>query len=502
MNNGSAQGDSQSRFGVVAVRIAALVSLLIVVAYVSAVQPSGIDFWLQAKIGDLIYENASIPSTLEFPFTEIADQTFNAHEWLVSIGFGRLVRMVGVDGLTYVLIAFGMVYFVLVCIFGYLRSRSNAVAALLVGTLAVMPENYRHVLRPELITLFVMISYWILLERMLVRPEWPTIVLSSILVVAWANSHGSFMLAIVLPSLYAAGLYLNQLLLARAVCMPSKQTILFAALTVLAVILCMVNPFGWKLFKFVLEFGNDAEAAVYVTEWIPTLDHRFFHLPTFWVFVAIWASSLIVLLLDRHNVGCIEWLVFFFFTYLSLKAIRFPVYLGVVFVFLASPYFGRLFQTKKRQYLGYQGLLWFGVVSLCVALKFHNLQGISPFAFGTHKLSDQMVAALQDERRHGNVLNSMEMGAELIYWAYPRLRPSSDCRVDSYGFDYLNYLSGVLQNDELLTEFVSRYDVRYILMDAARFNSFVALNAWKRHDWEVVLMDGRSAFLRRRDVPY
>jgi hypothetical protein len=486
----------------VAIRIAALVSLLLVVAYISTVQPSGIDFWLQAMIGDLIYERHSIPQSLEFPFTEIADQAFNAHEWLVSVGFGVLVKLVGVEGLTYVLTALGLVYFLLACYLGYVRSQKNVVAALLVGALAVMAENYRHVLRPELITLFIMIIYWILLEKMKNEITLGTIAFSSILVVAWANSHGSFVLAIVLPGIYAAGLYADQVWANRALCLPSKKSLIFAALTVLAIVLCMINPFGWKLYKFVFQFSNDAQAATHVTEWIPTLDSRFRHMPAMWIFGLIWLMSITVLVLDRRNVSFVGWLIFIFFTYLSLKAIRFPVYLGVVLIFLTAPFFGRLFGDHTRQYFGYIFIFILGVLALCLSVKFKNLQGSSPISFGTHKLSDQMVLALKDERRHGNVLNSMEMGAELIYWAYPRMRPASDCRVDSYGFEYLNYLSAVLVSDDLLTEFVSRYDVRYILIDAARFNSFVMLNAWKQHKWEVVLLDGRAAFLRRHDVSY
>jgi L-threonylcarbamoyladenylate synthase len=69
------------------------------------------DFWLQAKVGELIARDHAIPKTILFPFTEIRDARFNAHEWLPSLLFYWLIDLVGEDGLPLVMGAAGVALF-------------------------------------------------------------------------------------------------------------------------------------------------------------------------------------------------------------------------------------------------------------------------------------------------------------------------------------------------------------------------------------------------------
>ena len=483
-------------------RIAALVFVLAAILFVSTIQPSGNDFWLQAKIGQIIWDTHTIPRTLLFPFTEVSEQVFNAHEWLTSVGFGLLTLTVGVDGLTPVLAVLGVVYFLAVVWLGYERGHGNLAAALIGGLVAIVTENYRHVLRPELITMLIMVCYWVCLERMRRRRSIPLALVSLLLVVVWVNSHGSFVLAPVLAGLYAAGAWVDQLLKNRKLMKPPREAWFFGVLCALAWAACLVNPFGLEMLQFVFSFSRSKELGTSVTEWLPTLDRRFLRLPTLWAFAGVWLGTSVLLMRHRKKVPARDWLIFAFFTLLAIKAIRFPVYGGMVSAYLIVPLIAPSLQSLRRQTWIYAGLAVLGIATIAVALKFQNLQGTSPHSLSTQKLSDAMVVALRDERRHGNVLNTMEFGAEVIYWAYPRLRPASDARIDSYGFEYMDYQSAVVLNNTLLTEFVERYDVRYILMDIKRFTLFVKMDAWTQHHWEVVLMDSRVAFLRRSDVPF
>ena len=437
-----------------------------------------------------------------FPFTEVAEQIFNAHEWLTSVGFGLLVRAVGVDGLTPVLALLGVVYFLMVAWLARQRSQGNLTVALIGGVLAVATENYRHVLRPELITMLIMVVYWMLLERMRRQPSIALALVSLLLVVVWVNSHGSFILAPVLAGLYAGGAWLDSVLQTRKLVKPPREAWFFGVLCVLGWGACLVNPFGLEMLQFVFSFSRSKELETSVTEWLPTWDPRLWRLPTLWVFAGVWSATLATMVWHRKRVPARDWLIYAFFTLLLLKAVRFPVYAGLVSAYLIAPLIAPSLQTLRRQTWAYTGLAVLGAATLVVALKFQNLQGTSPHTLSTYKLSDPMVAALQDERRHGNVLNTMEFGAEIIYWAYPRLRPASDARIDSYGFEYFEYLRAVLRDDQLLAEFVERYDVRYMLMDVRQFAFFVKMDAWTQHRWEPVLMDSRVVFLRRHDVPH
>lgn len=66
-------------------KIAAVIVTLAAVSFICVAPQIANDFWLQAKVGELIASNFEIPKTLLFPFTDIQSAQFNAHEWLSAL---------------------------------------------------------------------------------------------------------------------------------------------------------------------------------------------------------------------------------------------------------------------------------------------------------------------------------------------------------------------------------------------------------------------------------
>ena len=84
----------------------------------------------------------------------------------------------------------------------------------------------------------------------------------------------------------------------------------------------------------------------------------------------------------------------------------------------------------------------------------------------------------------------------MVYRAYPRLRPSLDSRIDSYGADSILFTERLLENEESLASFVAKYDVRYMLLTLGDFDSIRKLPSLIH--WNVVLMDQRAILLERK----
>lgn len=471
--------------------------------YVSTVQLSGVDFWLQAKIGEIIVRDGAIPTTLLFPFTEAATLKFNAHEWLTSILFHVVLSTLGEAGMPFFTGLLGLAYFFLAARLAHLRSNFNTAAALLLGMVALATENYRHVLRPELISLLLMGYFWTLLERFRIHPNWKTGAMSAIIVLIWANGHGSFILAPVMTAIYAIGLALDDSLHARSGHERATHKILtFAALSIGHVLVCLLNPFGFELFGFVVGFSNTPELSTVIAEWSPTLDQKWFDLRGFWLAWVVWSGTLFVLLKNFRRLSAVDVLFFLFFSALAVKAIRFPVYLGLMSAAVCAPYIAPKWSKPELQTKLYQLATVIALIVGGVAMAYGNAQGVHPYSTGFAKLSDPMVRALENPIHSGNVLTSMELGAELIYRAYPRLKPSIDCRIDSYGLDYLDSQEKLLDADTSLTEFVQRYDVHYMLFEKWRLNQALQRKTWRDDRWVVVYMDKSVAFLRRADLPH
>ena len=138
-------------------------------------------------------------------------------------------------------------------------------------------------------------------------------------------------------------------------------------------------------------------------------------------------------------------------------------------------------------------------MAIAIVLVWGNAFHAHPYTPGYMKMSDGMVRTLSDPQYRGHVLNSFELGAELVYRAYPRLQPSVDSRVDSYGTDYIDNQGMLLRDDALFKDFLTRYDVQYLLLDTNGYLTLQDLGSWSNQHWKVVFQDRNSVFLSRND---
>jgi hypothetical protein len=484
-------------------RIAAAAATIAAVIFISVAPQVSNDFWLQAKVGELIAQNHAIPKTILFPFTWIRDAPFNAHEWLPSLLFYWLINTVGEGGLPFVLGFAGLALFFLMTWLAYRRSEQSLPVAMLLGLLAVGVENYRHLLRPELVSLFLLGFYWHLLESCRRRPHVLIWMSALLVVVLWANTHGSFILAPIIAMVYAAGLWADGKLAVDAWNESQKAKVkAFAIFSVATLAVALINPVGVELLEFVFDFSRSDAAKVLVTEWLPTFTPRFREAPGFWIGLGCAGATAAVMLIRWRKLSAVDALLFLMFLALALQTIRFLVYLGMVAAYVVPALLPSGWQTAKNRTRAYAICTGVSGLVLGLAIQFGNAYGAYPYkAWGTDSsLFDDMVKQLNDPKLQGNVINSYALGAELVYRAYPRLRPSIDSRVDSYGGAYTVLNDRLFLEDELLTEFVKDYDVRYMLLTQRDFHLLEKLPNWTEKRWSVRAMDRNTVLLERADL--
>jgi hypothetical protein len=480
-------------------RTCALLVVALGCFYACTAQVAGVDFWLQAKIGQIIAATHEIPRTLLFPFTEIADQHFNAHEWLSSLAFHGLLTVLGIAGLPLVHSMLGLLLLGMAIWLGMVRSGGNWATSLLGGLLAVAVENYRHVLRPELIATLLLIGYWLVLERLRLRYTRRYTLLALLVEVVWVNVHGSFILGPLLAGLYVAGNHIDTTRSAHNLwARPTRSTLLLAGVTLASFAACLANPFGVEMLQFVVEFSTDPELQTIIGEWMPTFHTRWMHEPGWWIAMIVWLASTWWIFWRRKHISAIDLLVFLFFSALAAKAIRFPVYLGIVAAYLLGGLQPASWAQAQIQVRIFKGTLVLGLVLSGLVATYGNAYGARPYSYGLYRLGPDLEAALSNPTHQGNVLNSMELGAELIYRAYPRLRPAIDCRVDSYGMDYYKYTLALLGSRELFQEFIERYHVRYILYENVRLMAAVKAGTFDEQPWHILAQDRRFVFMEYR----
>ncbi len=481
-------------------RITALVLALLAAFYISLVQLNGVDFWVLAKIGEITWVDGSIPRTLLFPFTEIASERFNAHEWLSSVMFHLLLQALGEQGMAVLTGSLGVALFFLLARLAHVHTRLPPSLALAGGLLGLCVENYRHVMRPELIALLCMAVFWIQFERLSRQFQLRRLAIAAAATILWANVHGSFVLAIFIAAMYAAGALIDGLRTTRSLREAFSPHALRLCSAALAIALCtLVNPFGTELLAFAFGFGGNNDLDRLVGEWSPTFSAGMIGLRGLWIGLSAWLLILCAMWATRRELRSVDWLIFLFFSILACKAIRFPVFL----CFLVPLYVpcalkiwtGNLFARNRT----YPLLAGIAGAMLVGAISFGNAHGAYPLLDSTRtKFTEAMAREIENPAHTGNVLNTVRMGPELIYRSYPRLRPASDCRLDSYGLDYVLYLDAVFREQKLFDEFVGRYKVTYLLMEMREFARFEHSPMWKSGNWDIVLMDEKAVFLGRK----
>lgn len=481
-------------------KIAAVMVTLAAVSFICVAPQIANDFWLQAKVGELIASNFEIPKTLLFPFTDIQTAKFNAHEWLPSVLFYEVIQLFGEEALPLVLGAFGLTLFALAAWLAYRRSQQCLPLALILGLLAVGVQNFRHFLRPELVSLILFVVYLHLLESCRQKPSRKSWIGLVVVVILWSNTHGSFILAPIVASIFAVGVWLDT---RRAPAQPnfaSKTTAKsFGVLSLVALACTVVNPTGWEQTAFVLNFTQSDFTNGYVLEWISSLDPIAWHWRGFWIGLGCTIVAVTASVVRWRKLSAVDALLLLCFVLLAVKATRFAVYLGIVTAYILPPLIPKRVQRPELSTRLYALCVVLGAGVLGFAIKFGNAYGAYPHESSLNQsFTAPMRTALSNPALHGNVMTTYDYGAELVYRAYPRLRPSLDSRIDSYGADYILFTERLLVENDLLVDFVHRYDVKYMLLTHEDFRLIRTLPHLMQ--WNVLVMDKRAVLLERKSL--
>lgn len=480
--------------------VAGLLSVLFVLQ-LNAVPVAGNDLWLQIKVGQLTVDNGAIPATLLFPFTAARDAAFNAHEWLSSVLFHEWVRAFGEAGLMPLQALFALAQFG--CAFALARGLSGSRAVgLLMATLAMLAINYRYILRPEM---FALLLFVLLLQVMCRYREngRPAILLWTLpLGVAWANCHGSFLLGPVVAGLFALGESVQAAFATSNAPEGSRlrrgaragAPYAAAALGMLAA--SLANPRGPELLAFAFKVQGSQAMKSLIWEWLPTLAPQFVSEPPFWIFAAVGLASVVLLAANRRALTATDALLFLSFGALALQRNRHIVWFVFVDLAVCAHVIGLRGWALRAEGSARAAALGLALAGLCICARTGNVRGDFTYAALSEDFTPAMKTALADPGLSGNVFTSYELGAELVYRDWPRLKPSIDSRIDSYGDTYFLAHERLLSNEPALTSFLAAYGVNHMLLLRHDFGGISRMPGI-RAQWHVRGSDQKMLLLER-----
>lgn len=485
---------------------AALAAAVLVVVLLTFVPEGSNDYWLQVTVGGMIWNDWKLPRTVLFTFTEARDFPFHAHEWLPSVLFYLLDVTLGHDRLIWVKGALGIAIFGL-CLRLAWRLTSSFPCSLLLALATLAAVNYRHFLRPEIFAcVFVLILFNLLAEYQLARrPRY--LIWAVALALVWANTHGSFPLALVILACVAAGAGIDAALAgpapshrdrARAAVRAARPYALCGAAMAAAM---LVNPYGYELFVFAWEFSRFEVTRAGIVEWQGTFSPAFVGTRGFWAYVGILALCAGVLIALRRNVRAADVLLLAAFGYLSTDRQRHVVWFALVALYVMARVIGPLTLSPAATRGARVLALALALAGAGLLVPFGNLQGQFPHGAPGRRLSPELTAYIDGQGLRGNVFNSFDLGAELVYRFYPRLRPTIDSRIDAYGETYWRYFSALYSDERLLLGFIRFYDVRYMLLLRWEYEHLRRMPGLAETGWRVWLSEPGVVLLGRGDPP-
>ncbi len=494
-----AGGPEQARFPTLdQVWLAAALAVVLIRALAWPIIPS--DFWWQLAYGRWIVENGSIPAVDYFSYTRAGEPYFDQPwlaqiimYWIYRIGGAALslVALAALLGLTY-----GMLLRLCVRVSGSVRLSAAAV----ILSLPVAMTNWS--MRSQALALPLFVAYMAVLAdwRILRRSEpgaghklW----LLPLLMVAWVNLHGSFVLGGVLISLVFAGELLAIVIGRRVAALGSlKPLVMWGAVTAAAVLL---NPSGPGVFRYVLGLvGNPAIQAI-VEEWqAPAAGTIVGN-----VFFAYAALVAVTALFARRRPDSVELMALAVFFWLALGGERHVIWFALISVpFLAKQAESvagageGVRQGRRRLNLLLVGTMALAVVLVLPPVKRHlflpaELQGL--VSMDTPVETVEFMRA--DERRPERLFHTETTGSYLM-WAAPEQKVFVDARVQLYPLRQLQdfrQLNAGIAPDSLL----AAYAIDGLLLDDERQASLLDWAAGSP-DWEVRFEEACCTYLVSR----
>ncbi len=445
------------------------------------------DVAYQIRAGGLTLEQGRLLETDPFTFT-VAGEPWLNQQWAAGVVFAAVYEAAGWLGLLLVrAIAVGATFgFVFAACRTY---EANRIVASTVTLVAFAVATTNLALRSQV---FGVAAFAAVLAILAWRRKHPLLLwLIPLVMVVWANTHGSFFMGWL-----AIGLALLEDLVARR-----RLALVTLAVGVLSVAATLINPWGLEMWRYVVELSRDPLITSLVTEWqAPTL-----RTPTGLFFYASLAAMLVLLLVRGRVLSWLQLAWLAGLALLSLMAVRNVVWWAIGAAPLAAVLVSGL-QIRGRRLgdpafdeprgVGYTAIAGLAAVVALVVLPvwkpidaLYGPEGMVRHA--PHGVTESLLA----EAVPGEHLYAAQEWASWFELALPGVPVMVDTRIELFGDDVWEDYLHVAAARADWAEILERWDVTLVAIGAGQdqLGPFLAADP----AWELRFEDSEGAVYRR-----
>jgi len=451
------------------------------------------DFWIQLKVGQLIKEDLEIPKTILFTFTHLKDKAFLAHEWFPSLVFALFYDALGYNFMIIFKFLLYFSSFLLAFNLSQMMTK-NILYSFFISLVILFVLNCRSFLRPEAFSYILLLAELNVLFLFKQNENLKYLMFYLILNIIWVNSHGSFLVSLGLPFLFAFS-EMSDVFIEN--CFRSKKHSVFKdkekklfLLGLLAIVTSLINPLGFELLLHSYELSQDSLLKETIFEWRPMLSESVRRSSIFKVFLFFISVLSFFTIFRFHHLKTFGIALLVIFTYLTFEAQRHLAFLAISSVWPLSQ---MLKEMPLRNY--FSNILAFCIVFTLPYLSWHawnkgNAVGVKPGFYYSARMPEHSLEAIRKMNLSGNTLNTYTFGGQLIFHFYPKLHVGIDSRIDAYGVEYARrYNSMIYGRYKELKNFLDLYNVQNIIVDSSAFNRMQKTGssaALTKDGWELV----------------
>ncbi|MFT8418091.1 MAG: hypothetical protein ABF636_04565 [Acetobacter sp.] len=406
------------------------------------------DVFLHVAAGQWILQHHAVPHVDPFSYS-FAGAPWVAHEWLSEVlmalayggaGWGGVRVLIG---LAYALAMGSMVVFVV----------QRGASMLAVGLISVCSLSLTFpflLARPHILALpcFVLWSICLLRarEKGSAPPPWPT----ALILLVWANLHGSFAIGMLLIFPFA----LEAILAEKQARLRAVKA--WGGFVVLAGVAISLTPNGWHglLFPVQLVMMPQLEG---IREWAP-MPIRLTEPGV----MAVCALAYVVVT-RRLQIPPIRWLLLIGFIYLTIRHIRYELLAAVFVPLIVADPLGQLVPEQQGMRVMWRGSVLQWCVLVAVVAGLTELRVVFPYMLENGPVTPVLALAhVPAELRKQPVLNSYGMGGILIMEGTP---PIIDGRADMYGHAFMKEHDAVMAGDKaMLQAWSTEFGLRWAIL--------------------------------------
>ena len=485
-----------------------LVTLVSIFVFVNTHPIRPHDFWWHITIGREILATRQIPTTDVYSYT--ADgQAYPAYQmyWMMEIVLYSFYRLGGPELVIFMHSL--MISSAYLIIFWLCKQTSNSwrIAALGVLFAAALGLNDWNV-RPQGITFLLASLFLLAIYQYKKSHRLVWLVVFPLGMLIWVNSHGTFIIGMVLVGIWLVQELWNVIILRNNDENTTQKNRIITTMAIFSVtaLASLINPRGLGILNYLKTLTGNQVVQNLVTEWAPPTINTLMGA----IFLSGMIGSAIVLALSPRRPNVFQILTFIIFGFLGLKTSRGSVWFGIVMAPILAEHIsvitGKLpniyRQSSKSEGFRLLNIIFSVVIIAMGVISLPWLKSLLPMPQAKAGLisAETPVEATQvllKENPPGRVFNAISYGSYLIWAAYPQYQVFVDSRIELFSekvwLDYLNISNANGEWESLLSE----YGVNTLMLSPVEQSTLIAA-AQESNEWKVLYKDFSTLIFVRR----